>query len=76
MLSLDSSMYRFEIQQKESISFAVLRNALLQVQASVLIDPNTKKRYVVPSKASPIAKKIYQILGLKRSLVPYELGQK
>ncbi len=65
--------YRYEVQQGERISFNQIRDELLRVQASVLVDTETKKRYVVPSKASPAAKKLYQVMGMKRSLVPYEI---
>jgi len=65
--------YRYEVQQGERISFNVIRNELLRVQASVLVDLETKKQYIIPSKISPLAKKLYSILGLKRSTTPYEI---
>lgn len=64
-------MYRFEVQQKSNISFEQIRNALLQTQASVLVDKETKKKYILPSKATPLSNKLYQIIGIKRSLTPY-----
>ncbi|MBC8551842.1 MAG: IS1634 family transposase [Candidatus Brocadiales bacterium] len=67
--------YRYEVQQGERISFNVARNELLKVQASVLYDRSTKKRYIMPSKISSLAKKLYSILGLKKSQAPYRLNK-
>lgn len=67
--------YRYEVQQGERISFNVVRNELLKVQSSVYCDRSTGERYVMPSKTSPLARKLYSILGLKKSLVPYKLNK-
>jgi len=60
-------MYRLEIQQNERVSFEMIRNSLLQTQASILFDKKTKKRYWFPSKKNQLAKKIYKIFGLKKT---------
>jgi transposase len=63
------SVYRLTI-QKKPVSFEHLRNELLKVQSSVMIDISTKKRYLIPSKTTPLQKSIYQAFGLKRQEVP------
>jgi hypothetical protein len=35
-----------------------------------LVDAATKKKYLIPSKTTPIQKKLYHIVGLKRSEAP------
>lgn len=66
-------MYRCKTQANEAPSFRVIRNELLAVQASLLVDTKTKNRYVIPSKASSLAKSLYKMLGLKRSTTPYKI---
>jgi len=56
--------------QYEKLSFEFIRNELLAVQASILVDTATKKRYLLPSNMSVAAKKLYQCFGLRRSCVP------
>ena len=48
-----------------------IRQALIRVQISILFDRKKRIRYGLPSKMSREARKIYAILGLKRSLTPY-----
>jgi hypothetical protein len=55
------------------MSFAKIRDHLLSVQASVLVNHKNKKRYLIPSKASLDAVKLYRTLGLSRSTVPSEI---
>lgn len=62
--------YRMRIQQMP-MSFERIRNELLHIQASLVIDQSNKKRYVIPSHLTVSQKKIYQTFGLKRSVVPY-----
>ena len=64
--------YRVGLQQRK-LSPAVIRNALLHVQHSVLRHQGTGVRYVMPSQVSPEAKKIYQTMGLKLSTSPFQL---
>lgn len=56
---------------KESIES--IRNELRHVQASVLVDETTGKRYGLPSAMSQKAASIYRALKLKRDNRPYEL---
>ena len=65
-------MYRVELQY-EKMSFAKIRDQLLSVQASVLVNHKNKKKYLIPSKASLEAVKLYRTLGLNRSTVPSEI---
>ncbi len=59
--------------QKRPMSPRVIREALNDRQCSVLHDPETGKRYVIPSRPSAEAKDIYATLGLDVSDRPYEL---
>lgn len=63
------AMYRTALQY-QPMSFEKIRNELLHAQASILVDTATKKKYIIPSKTTPIQKKLYHIVGLKRSEVP------
>jgi transposase len=63
------AVYRMSLQQ-HPISFEQLRNELLHVQASLMTDISTGKRYIIPSHLTVNQKKIYQAFGLKRSSVP------
>jgi len=60
------AVYRLARQQ-EPMSFEQLRNELLHVQASLVVDRSTGKRYLLPSHVTVKQKKIYQAFGLKRS---------
>lgn len=42
-----------------------------RLQASIIIDQNTSKQYILPSCATQEAKKIYEIIGLRWSETPY-----
>lgn len=68
------AMYRLNVQQKLKLSFEQIRSVLLSAQASVLVDINTKKRYLLPSKVTVIEKKIYQCFGLKRVDTPSDIN--
>ena len=65
-------MYRVKLQQGP-MSAAVIRRALVHVQHSILKDKQSKKRYVLPSRLSVEAKKIYRVMGIEHSEVPYRL---
>ncbi len=58
--------YRIEL-QKEKISIEEMRKALWRTQSSFLKDHKTGKMYRVPSKATAIARSIYQTFGLIRN---------
>ena len=64
--------YRVELQSRR-LSPEAIRTALLHVQSSVLEHLGTGRRYVIPSSVSREAEKIYQVMGLKHSRVPFEL---
>lgn len=63
------AVYRISVQQVP-MSFEQIRNELLHVQSSIVIDRETKKKYSIPSHVTINQKKIYQAFGLKRSGVP------
>ena len=64
--------FRVKIQQ-EKISMDEMRQELWRVQASILQDEQTGKWYRLPAAASYKAKKIYQALGVKRSVRAHEV---
>jgi len=64
--------YRVRIQYK-ACSPEVIRNALIHVQHSLLLDQSNNKRYSIPSSISKEGVKIYQIMGLKHSTIPYAI---
>jgi transposase len=66
--------YRVALQYKK-ISPESIREALIRVQSSILVD-NKKGKYVIPSQASQDARKIYQVMGLSYSQTPYRLTDK
>ncbi len=51
----------------------VIRNALVQVQHSVLAHQQTHRRYVMPSAISDTARQLYKVMGLRHATTPYEL---
>ena len=63
------AMYRVGLQY-EPMSFEKIRNELLHAQASILVDTSSSRKYLLPSKTTPVQKKLYHIFGLKRSEVP------
>lgn len=62
--------YRLALQY-EKMSPEVIRQELIRIQSSILKDKDGQ-RYVIPSKASTHGLKIYQVMGLKYSTVPYK----
>lgn len=64
--------YRLRIQQTP-MSFEQLRNELLHVQSSMMIDVKTRRQYRVPSHVTANQRKIYRVFGLKRSEVPSKI---
>ena len=57
--------------QYEKLSIEVIRELLMHVQTSVFFDRKKKIRYAFPSSMKKDAKKIYNLLGIKRTLTPY-----
>jgi len=64
--------HRLRLQQR-AMSFERIRNELLHVQSSLVIDRKTKKRYLIPAHVNPAQSQIYQAFGLKRSTVPSQI---
>ena len=65
-------MYRVKLQQR-LMSAAVIRNALVHVQHSVLRHQETSVRYVIPSALNPEAQRLYRTMAVAYSEVPYRL---
>lgn len=59
----------------EAMSPARIVRALNSVQASILRDTSTKRRYVLPSQIGEDARKIYTTMALKPDSTPYEISQ-
>jgi hypothetical protein len=64
---------RIFIQQKEKFSPNELREAMLDVESSILRNPGTGIMYRVPKRLTLLAQKLYRCLGLKRDTKPREL---
>lgn len=58
---------------QEHVTIEEMQHDLWRVQASILSDEETGRQYRVPSQMPQKAKKIYQVLGIERSLQPHEL---
>jgi transposase len=56
------------------LSVEEVRRVLSHVQVSFVKNQWTKERYCIPSNITQHAKKIYQIMGIKLSLVPFKLS--
>ena len=69
---LRHAQYRVNLQQ-EPVSVEQLRNELLAVQASILVDQTTRARYRLPSPMTQRAKATYQTFNLKRTQAPTPL---
>lgn len=66
--------YKLKVQQKGTVlSMAKIREALLDVQSTIIFDTRTSKYYRMPKDISPEAKKIYTTMGVKRNLVPTQI---
>ena len=65
-------MYRVALQ---ALSPQRLRQALVQVQFSILKHQKTQKRYVLPSKLSLDAETLFRVMGQKYLQVLYELDE-
>ena len=62
--------------QYNRLSPEVIRQTLIRVQTSILYDKTKKLRYALPSRMSQDAKKIYQLMGIPLSEVPYILERR
>lgn len=65
--------HRLREQTGESFSAERIRNELFRIQESILRNTVDNNRYVVPSKPSQDALKIYQAMNCKRNVVPFKL---
>ena len=55
----------------QKLSPEKIRNTLVKVQTSILYDRQKKIRYGLPSRMSADARKIYEVLKIKRNITPY-----
>jgi transposase len=55
----------------QKLSTEKIRHILLKVQTSILYDRQKKIRYGLPSRMSADARKIYEVLKIKRNITPY-----
>ncbi len=62
--------YRVRLQYKK-LSIEKIRQLLMKVQTSILFDKEKRIRYGLPSRMKRDARKIYNILDLKRYITPY-----
>jgi transposase len=53
------------------LSIEKIRQLLIGVQTSILFDKEKRIRYGLPSKMKKEARKIYNAIGIKRSITPY-----
>jgi transposase len=65
--------HRIRKETSESFSPERIREELFRIQESILRNIVDNNRYVVPSKPSPDALKIYQAMNRKRNVVPFRL---
>jgi len=66
--------YKIKKQQQGAVfSVTQIREALQGVCSTIIYDTKTGKYYKLPKDISPIAKKIYTTMGLKRELVPTQV---
>ncbi len=64
--------WRTRIQQRQASPEAI-RRALVRVQCSILGDRSTGRRYVLPSAIGDLVRKLYAVMGLKRTTEAFEL---
>lgn len=64
--------YRVKLQY-QPLSPEIIRNELVHVQQSILINTTNSHRYGIPSKPTLHAQKIYQVMGEKLSATPFLL---
>ena len=66
--------YRVKVQYKK-LSPKKIKELLLSVQHSTLVDKTRKIKYAIPSKTNVDINKLYRIMGLKKHTTPYILGK-
>ena len=57
--------------QSTTFDYISIRQTLIRVQTSILFDRKKRIRYGLPSRMGKDARKIYNLLGVKRSITPY-----
>ena len=62
--------HRVTVQYKK-LSPNRIRNLLLGVQTSLLVSQEKKIKYGLPSNMKIDAKRIYNLMGVKRKITPY-----
>jgi transposase len=67
--------YKIRHKTGESFSAERIRDELYRVQESILINTVDNSKYVVPSKPSKDAIKIYEVIDKKRHVVPFKLSE-
>jgi len=65
--------YKIKLQIKESLSAERIKRELYSIQESILKDTTDHKRYVIPSKPSEDAIKIYKSMNMRRDVKPFTL---
>ena len=68
--------YRIRQKTGESFSAERIREELFRVQDSILINTTDNNKYVIPSKPSQYAIKIYEAMNKKRHVVPFRLASR
>ena len=69
---------QYRIRQKSGVSLSAerIRDELFRIQESILINTTDNNKYVIPSKPSQYAVKIYEAMSRKRHLVPFRLASR
>ena len=66
-----ASTVRYKLKQANvKVSLDKMREELARVQASIVRDKRTGKRFILPSKVTPIQKAIYKTFGLNLQAKP------
>lgn len=65
--------HRIKIKTGNSVSAARIREELYRVQESIVKDVSNKNKYVIPSKTSQDALELYDVMHIKRNVVPFLL---
>lgn len=75
-MSLACVRYLYYLTRVHQLGFSELsiRQILIDVQISILSHTQSKHRYGIPSKKTTQAEKLYQLMGLKLSDVPFRIG--
>jgi len=68
--------YRMSYRIKENYSAERIREELYRVQESIVRNSINHERYVIPSKPSIVAMKIYEAMKKIRHVIPFKLNEK